>query len=185
VRKIILFMGVSVDGFIAGPNGDLGWHLVDEELLQHYNDLFRGLSAFLEGRVVYELMAEHWPTADRDPASTPQMLEFRKIWLDMPKVVYSRTLQHAEWNATVVHDVVAEEINHLKQQPGGDMLVGGADLGNEFLRQDLVDVVRLYVHPVIVGDGKPLFQRAEMRRKLRLVETHTFSSGVVLLHYAR
>jgi dihydrofolate reductase len=103
----------------------------------------------------------------------------------MPKLVYSRTLEHADWNATIVRDVVPEDVRRLKQQPGGDMVLGGADLTKEFLRLDLIDEIRLYVHPVIVGAGKPLFQRAEQQRQLRLVETHTFSSGVVLLRYAR
>ena len=178
-------MSVSVDGFIAGPNGDLEWQLVDDELHQHFNDLLRGMSAFLDGRVMYELMAEYWPTADKDPAATARMVEFSKIWREMPKLVYSRTLEHADWNATIVRDVVPEDVRRLKEQPGGDMVLGGADLTKEFLRHDLIDEIRLYVHPVIVGGGKPLFQRAEQQRHLRLVETHTFSSGVVLLRYAR
>lgn len=178
-------MSVSIDGFIAGPNGDLEWQLVDDELHQHFNDILRRMSAFLDGRVMHEMMAEYWPTADKDPAAPLPVVEFSKIWREMPKFVYSRTLQHADWNATIVRDVVAEEVNRLKKQSGGDMVLGGADLTSAFLRQDLVDEIRLYVHPVVLGQGKPLFQGTEPRRKLRLVETHTFSSGVVLLRYTR
>lgn len=181
MRKIILMMSVSVDGFIAGPNGELDWHLVDDELHTHFNDQLRRMSAFLNGRVMYELMAQFWPTADADPASTRPMIEFARIWRDMPKIVFSRTLKRAEWNATVVRDVVQEQIQNLKAQPGGDMVVGGADLAATFMRHDLIDEYRLYVHPVIIG--QPLFRRADARINLRAPETRQFGNGVVLLGY--
>jgi dihydrofolate reductase len=86
------------------------------------------------------------------------MVEFARIWRDMPKIVFSRTLERADWNATVVRDVVPEEIRELKAQPGGDMALGGADLAAAFMRHDLIDEYRLYVHPIVIGRGKPLFQ---------------------------
>jgi dihydrofolate reductase len=103
--------------------------------------------SFLEGRVTYELMEEFWPTADQDPAAPPPIVEFAQIWRDMPKVVYSRTLEQAGENATVVHQVVPAEVLALKAQPGGDLVLGGAQLGAEFARHDLIDEYRLYVHP--------------------------------------
>jgi dihydrofolate reductase len=185
VRRIVLMISVSLDGFFEGPGGDLGWHLVDDEVHTEFNEVLGAMSAFLDGRVTYELMAEFWPTADRDPGSTPPMAEFARIWRDMPKIVFSRTLERADWNATVVRDVVPEEIRRLKAQPGGDMAVGGADLADTFRRHDLIDEYRLYVHPVLLGQGRRLFAPAEAPAALRLVKTRTFGNGVVLLRHER
>lgn len=185
MRKIILMMSVSLDGFIEGPNREIDWHLVDDELHDHFNDLLGTMGAFLHGRVVYELMAEAWPTADQDPSNPRPVVEFARIWRDMPKIVYSRTLEKADWNTTVVRDVVPEEVMALKALPGGDMVVGGAKIGAAFLRQGLVDEFRVYVHPVLIGRGKPLFQPSDAKVELRLAETRTFGNGVVLLRYQR
>jgi dihydrofolate reductase len=141
--------------------------------------------SFLEGRVTYELMEEFWPTADQDPAAPPPIVEFAQIWRDMPKVVYSRTLERAGWNATVVRHVVPAEVLALKAQPGGDLVLGGADLGAEFARHDLIDEYRLYVHPIVIGRGKPMLRPSDAKVPLRLIETHTFGNGVVLLRYER
>ncbi len=103
----------------------------------------------------------------------------------MPKIVYSRTLQHAEWNATIRREVDPEELRQLKQQPGGDMVVGGANLAATFARYGLIDEYRIYVQPVVLGAGHPLFPPSEARLPLRLVDTRRFGNGVVLLHYAR
>jgi dihydrofolate reductase len=185
VRKIILFMSVSLDGFFEGPNREIDWHHVDDELHAHFNEQLGTMGAFLDGRVTYELMADFWPTADKDPASTPLMADFARIWRDMPKIVFSRTLEQADWNTTIVRDVVVEEITALKEQPGGDLVLGGADLAATFLRHDLVDEYRIYVHPVILGRGRPLFRPADVKTDLRLAEARTFGNGVVLLRYER
>lgn len=177
-------MSVSLDGFMEGPNRGLDWQMVDDELHRHFNEWLSGMSAFLDGRVSYELMAGYWPTADADPSSPETVVEFARIWRDMPKIVFSRTLERAGWNATVVRDVVVDEINELKAQPGGDMVLGGADLGTAFMRHDLIDEFRIYVHPVIIGNGKRLFP-PDIALHLELVESRTFGNGVVLLHYRR
>ena len=104
---------------MEGPERELDWHLVDEELHRHFNEQLSVMGAFLDGRVTYELMAEFWPTADQDPSSTGHMVEFSRIWRDMPKIVYSKTLEAADWNTTIVRDVIAEEVMALKSQPGG------------------------------------------------------------------
>ena len=184
MRKVILQMSVSLDGFIEGPAREIDWHLVDDELHNHFNEQLSAMGAFLSGRVTYELMAGFWPTADEDPASTPPMVEFARIWRDMPKIVFSRTLERAGWNTTVVREVVPEEVRELTAQPGGDLALGGADLAAAFMRHDLVDEYRLYIHPVVIGQGKPLFP-PDARVSLRLAETRTFGNGVVLLRYQR
>lgn len=185
MRKIILMMSVSLDGFIEGPDRELDWHMVDDELHSHFNEQLSAMGAFLNGRVTYELMAGFWPTADTDPSSTGPMVEFASIWRDMPKIVFSKTLGRADWNTTVVRDVVAEEVMELKAQPGGDLVLGGADLAAAFMRHDLIDEYRLYVHPIVIGQGKPLFKPSDARIDLRLAETRTFGNGVVLLRYQR
>jgi dihydrofolate reductase len=185
VRKIVLMMSVSLDGFIEGPNGEIDWHMVDDELHGHFNEVLGTMGAFVNGRVTYELMAAFWPTADADPSSTGPMVEFARIWRDMPKIVYSRTLEGAGWNTTIVRDVVPEEVMDLKAQPGGHLALGGADLAADFMRHDLIDEYRIYVHPVLIGAGKPLFGPSVRRVELRLAETRTFGNGVVLLHYRR
>jgi dihydrofolate reductase len=178
-------MSVSVDGYMEGPNREIDWHMVDDELHSHMNGWLSGAGGFLEGRLTYELMAEFWPTADQDPAAPPTVVEFARIWRDMPKVVYSRSLERADWNARVVHDVVPNEVLALKGQPGGDLVLGGADLGAEFARHDLIDEYRLYVHPVVIGRGTPMLRPCDAKIPLRLIETRTFGNGVVMLRYER
>ncbi|MEY9968613.1 dihydrofolate reductase [Streptacidiphilus sp. MAP12-16] len=183
MRKIILMMSVSLDGFIEGPERQIDWHLVDDELHSHFNAQLRTMGAFLSGRVTHQLMAGFWPTADADPSITGPVAEFAAIWRDTPKIVFSRTLERADWNTTVMPDVVVEEIMALKAQPGGDLALGGADLAAAFREHDLIDEYRIYIHPVLIGRGKPLFQPSDTKRDLRLAETRTFGNGVVLLRY--
>ncbi|MFD2765050.1 dihydrofolate reductase family protein [Micromonospora eburnea] len=182
MRKVIVWMSISLDGFFEGPGGNLSWHRVDDELHQHFNDELRGMSAFLHGRRTYELMADFWPTADRDPASTAPMREYAGIWRDMPKIVYSRSLDRVAWNSTLVPEVVPEQVRALKEQPGGDLTLGGAELAAAFARHGLVDEWRLYLHPVVVGGGRSLFP-AGTTLDLELTETRRFGNGVTLLHY--
>lgn len=185
MRRVLLSMLISVDGYMEGPNRSIDWHRVDDELHEHFNDEFRTMGAFLDGRVTYDLMADFWPTADADPASPPPMREFAQIWRDMPKIVFSRTVERAGWNTQIWRDVVVSEIEELKAQEGGDLALGGAELAAEFRRLDLIDEYRLYVNPVLLGGGKPLFAPTDESRDLELIETRAFSNGVVLLRYGR
>jgi dihydrofolate reductase len=185
MRKIVLTSSMSLDGYMEGPDHDISWHRVDDELHQHFNDILRDTGAFLQGRVTYELMADFWPTADQDPDASATVAEFAAIWREKPKIVYSRTLERADWNTTVVRDVVPAEVRALKEQPGGDLALGGARLSAVFLRHALVDEFRTYVHPVLLGAGTPLFSPGSAPAGLRLVESRTFGNGVVLLRYQR
>jgi len=185
MRKIILMMSVSVDGFIEGPNGEIDWHSPGDDFHSHVDEELAAMSAFLHGRVVYELMAAFWPTADANPSCTPRVAAFARIWREMPKIVFSRTLERAEWNTTVIRKVVPEQMRALQAQPGGDMVVSGAGLGAAFIEHDLIDEYRIYVHPIVIGRGKPLFRPSLRRVALRLGETRTFGNGVVLLRYER
>jgi dihydrofolate reductase len=178
-------MSVSVDGYFEGPDGDIGWAMVDEEVHTYVNDVLRPMGVFLNGRVNYELMQAFWPTADQDPAAPPPVVDFARIWRETPKIVYSRTLEHVDGNTTIVREVVADEVNALKAEAGGDLALGGAILASAFMAQDLIDEYILYVHPVIVGGGRTLFGPSDRRQNLTLVDSHTFGNGVVHLRYRR
>ncbi|MFF8710827.1 dihydrofolate reductase family protein [Streptomyces sp. NPDC015184] len=185
MRKIVLMASMSLDGFMEGPDREIDWHVVDDELHRHFNELLATMGGFLEGRVTYQLMEDFWPTADSDPSATETTVEFAGIWRETPKIVFSRTLEHVGRNATIRREIDAEEMRALKAQPGGDLCLGGADLGAAFMRLGLVDEYRVYVHPVLIGRGKPLFPESAARTGLRLVESRAFGNGVVLLRHER
>lgn len=185
MSRIVLVTSISVDGYIEGPDRDISWHRVDEEVHQHFNEVLGTMGGFIEGRVTYELMESVWPTADTDPNSGPAEVEFARIWRRTPKIVYSRTLEQVGENATIVREVDVDQVRALKARSHGDLVIGGARLAAEFHRLDLVDEYRIYVHPVLVGDGTPHFSRGGGMRPLRLIETRTFGNGVVLLRHER
>jgi dihydrofolate reductase len=185
MANVVLFMSVSIDGYISGPNGELDWHRVDDELHSHFNAVLGGMSAFVDGRRTYELMAEFWPTADRDASAPEPVKEFAAIWREMPKIVYSTTLERADWNATIVREVDPGAVRELKERSAGDLALGGAELSREFMRHDLIDEFRFYVHPVVIGRGKPLFEPSDVRLDLRPIENHAFGNDVMLLRYQR
>jgi dihydrofolate reductase len=183
MRKVIYSMGVSLDGFIAGPGGEIDWSAPDEELHRFHNEQTREMGAHLLGRRLYEEMA-YWETAD-DPSARDYELEFARIWKDTPKIVFSKTLEKVEGNARLVRGSVAEEVARLKEQPGNDLSVGGAGLASTFTKLDLIDEYRPFVSPVVLGGGTPYFPALDERINLELVETQTFGSRVVYLRYRR
>jgi len=185
MRKVIYRMLVSLDGFIEAPNGDIGWSAPDPELHQHFNDLERTVDAFLYGRGLYENMAAYWPTADQDPSATEQVKEYAGIWRAKPKIVFSTTLQGVEWNSRLVRGNIAEEVNRLKAEPGHELTVGGAGLAARLMQLDLIDEYWLYIHPIVLGGGKPVFGPLQSKIDLQLVETSRFGHGVVLLRYEK
>jgi dihydrofolate reductase len=182
MRKVIYSMGVSLDGFIAGPGGEIDWSAPDEELHRFHNQEIRELGVHLCGRRLYEEMV-YWETADRNPSAGEPELEFARIWKSLPKIVFSKTLVKVEGNATLVRDGLADEVARLKQQPGKDIAVGGAGLASTLIELGLVDEYRLFVSPVVLGGGAPYFPALAKRIDLELVETRTFGSRVVYLRY--
>jgi dihydrofolate reductase len=184
MRKLIYSMGVSLDGFIAGPEGDIDWSAPDEELHRFHNSQAREVGAHLYGRRLYEVMSP-WETADQNPSAPEPVLEFARIWKDTPKIVFSKTLEKVEGNARLVRDGAAEEVARLKEQPGKDLAVGGAGLASTFIELGLVDEYRLFVSPVVLGRGTPYFPALEERIELKLVEARTFGSRVVYVRYER
>jgi dihydrofolate reductase len=184
MTKLIYSMGVSLDGFIAGPGGEIDWSTPDEELHRFHNQQAREIGAHFCGRRLYEVMT-YWETADENPSAGEIELEFARIWQAMPKVVFSTTLEKVEGNARLASGDVAEEVAKLKQQQVGDLAVGGAGLAAAFIKQGLVDEYRLFVSPVTLGGGTPYFPAQDQRTELELVERQTFGSRVVYLRYQR
>ncbi|MFN8496403.1 MAG: dihydrofolate reductase family protein [Anaerolineae bacterium] len=181
--KLIYSMMVSLDGFIARPDGALDWVPIDEELHAFANDQAREESLFLYGRRLYETMAAYWPTADQDPSAAAVEVDFARIWRSKPKLVFSRTLDSVGWNSTLAREVRPDDIRRLKADSDGDLSVGGANLAATFMRLGLIDEYQPLVLPVILGAGIPALPLAENAIKLRLLDTHRFQSGVVFLRY--
>ena len=184
MRKLIYSFGVSLDGFIAGPDGGFDWAAPDDELHRFHNEQARELGAHLLGRQLYETMVV-WETVDEDPSAPEHILEFAGIWKATPKIVFSTTLERVEGNARLVKDGAGEEVARLKEEPGGDLAVGGAGLASTFIKLGLVDEYRLFVNPVVVGGGTPYFPSLNERIDLELVETREFGSRVVYVRYAQ
>jgi dihydrofolate reductase len=182
MRKLIYSMGVSLDGFIAGPDGAIDWSAPDEELHRFHNQQAREVGAQLYGRRLYEAMLP-WEAAEERPEAAEPVLEFARIWKDTPKVVFSRTLARVEGNARLVGEGAGEEAVRLKEQPGGDLAVGGAGLASTFIRLGLIDEYRQFVSPVVLGGGTPYFPALEASIDLELLETRTFGSRVVYVRY--
>jgi dihydrofolate reductase len=184
MRKVIYSMSVSLDGFIAGPDGTFDWSAPDEELHRFHNQRVRELGAHLCGRRVYETMV-YWETADQDPSAPEHVLEFASIWQALPKIVFSNTLETVEGNTRLATGGIAEEVAALKQQPGKDIAVAGAGLASSLIALGLVDEYGLFVYPVAVGGGTPFFPAQEKRIDLELIDTRTFGSRVVYMRYRR
>ncbi|HEV2755214.1 MAG TPA: dihydrofolate reductase family protein [Actinomycetota bacterium] len=182
--RLIYSMTVSLDGFIAGPDGNIDWGAPDEELHRFHNERVRALGGHLLGRRLYETM-QFWDTARDDPALAEYALEFAEIWVPLPKVVFSRTLNEVAGNTRLARRGIAEEVAELQERSGKDVGIGGAGLAAEAITLGLVDVFQLFVAPVVLGGGTPFFPSTHRRMDLELVETRTFGSRVVYLHYAR
>jgi len=181
MRKIIVSNYVSLDGFFAGPNGEIDWFVWDEETAEYVKEMLRSIDTLLFGRVTYELMAGYWPTASA-PAEDPVIIHAMN---NLPKIVFSRTLERVEWNnSRLVKDNLAEEVARLKQQPGKDLVIfGSGSIVSAFTLSGLIDDYRIFINPVVLGSGKPLFQGLKEKLKLNLLKSKTFQCGVVLLHY--
>jgi dihydrofolate reductase len=181
MRKVVLSMQVSLDGFIARPNGELDWHLVDGEFNEYAKDLLDSVDTLVFGRVTYQLMAAFWPTATTNGPVEARIAERLNT---LPKVVFSRTLKKVEWkNSRLAEGGIAEEILKMKQQPGKDIGIGGSSIVSALAPLGLIDEYRILVVPVVLGSGKPLFKDIKGSINLKLRKTKTFSSGLVLLTY--
>ncbi|MGW7102118.1 dihydrofolate reductase family protein [Streptomyces sp. NPDC054838] len=183
MRSVTYSMGVSLDGYIVGPDGGFNWTAPDEEMFRFVTDEIRGVGVHLLGRRLYETML-YWETAVQDPSLDFSTLEFAAVWKQLPKVVFSTTLSAVQGNARLASGGLAEEIERLRAEPGeGDIAIGGATLAAEAAALGLIDEYRARVHPVLVGGGIPFFPRHERRVDLELVENRTFRSRVVYFRH--
>ncbi len=183
MRKLVYSMMVSLDGFIEGTDGSLDWVIVDEELHRYINEQQTAFDTELYGRRMYDVMAAYWPTGDTNPASADFEVDFALIWQRMNKIVFSRTLDQVVDNTRLVREVDPDEIRRLKEQPGKDISVGGANLASSLIQMGLVDEYWLYLNPVLLGGGKRMFPDLGTPLRLQLVETKIFGSGVQFLRY--
>jgi dihydrofolate reductase len=182
MRSVTYSMAVSLDGYIAGPDGQFDWSIPDEELMRFATDETRQVGVQLMGRKLYETML-YWETVDQASLDDSD-LEWIAIWKPLPKVVFSTTLPAVQGNARLASGGLAEEIERLRAEPGeGGIAIGGATLAAEAAALGLIDEYRARVYPVLVGGGIPFFPQHGRRTDLELFETRTFSSGVVYLDY--
>ena len=181
MRKVIFFNLTSLDGYFEGPDRDINWHIVDDEFNEFAIQQTGEFGALLFGRVTYELMASYWPTEDAK-RNAPAITE---IMNRLPKIVFSKTLKKVEWeNTRLVNENFVEAISKLKQEAGKDIAVfGSSDLAVTLLEHGLLDELRIMVNPILLGEGKPIFQGIKTQLGLKLLKTRTFKSGNILLYY--
>ena len=179
MRRLLVSNVMSLDGFFEGPNGEFDWPVVEEEFLGYAREMLRTVDTILFGRRTYLHMAAYWPTAPRDEIAE-QMNKLRKL-------VFSRTLERAEWhNSHLVRGDAAEEVAKLKREAGRDLVIlGSASLASSLLQANLIDEYRVILEPVVLGRGHPLFKSIDARIRMRLTDTRVLGTGVVVLYYQR
>ena len=178
-------MHISLDGFVAGPNGEMDWIKVDEELFAHVGKRISGGDTALYGRVTFEMMEGYWPTAADSPTATKHDIEHSKWYSQVHKVVLSRTMQEEGLNnTTIINDHLSEKISDIKQGEGEDILLFGSPTAtHSLIQQNLIDGYWLFVNPIILGQGIPLFTNIKEHIKLKLLNTHQLTCGVTELNY--
>ena len=187
MRKLKMTMWVTLDGYIAGPNGEMDWigALYDAAMGQYEDQFVSAADTLLLGRSTYDSFAGSWPNVPDRPGADPNEIAYAKKLNAMRKIVFSKTLEKADWNnSTVVREIASAEIEKLKQEPGKDIIIyGSASIVQALTNLGLIDEYQLLVHPLVLGGGKPLFANIEQRMNLKLVDSKTHPSGVVVLYY--
>jgi dihydrofolate reductase len=191
MRKIISFMHISLDGFVAGPNGELDWVTVDEEIFDYVGKRISEGDTALYGRVTYQMMENYWPTAGDKPTATRHDIEHSKWYSKVHKVVLSRTMKDAGLagltNTKIISDNLSDSINEIKQSSNGEskdiLLFGSPTATHSLIQLNLIDGYWLFVNPIILGLGIPLFADIKDKIKLNLLTTRQFTCGVTELNY--
>lgn len=187
MRKLVLFLHASLDGFVEGPNGemDIGWVSYDADLEKYAKGILSTADTVLWGRGTYQMMYSYWPSVPSNPAASEHERNHAE-WIEKTdKVIFSTTLEKVEWNnSRLVKEDVEEEIKNLKQQPGKDMVIlGSPRFAHNLMQLDLIDEYKITVSPVLIGGGLPLFQGLKEKINLKLIENKTFDSGAIGLVY--
>lgn len=185
MRKVISFMHVSLDGFVAGPKGEMDWIKVDEEIFEHVGKRINETDTALYGRRTYQMMENYWPNAADQPDASQHDIEHSKWYKNTHKVVLSKTMKDTDLtNTRIISDNVSESLNAIKQTPGSEILLFGSPTTTHFLiQEDLIDGYWLFVNPIILGEGIPLFTDIKHKIKLNLLSTRPFACGVTELNY--
>jgi dihydrofolate reductase len=185
MRKLVFSMHTSLDGFVAGPNGEMNWINIDDEIFDFVGTITDKADAALYGRVTYEMMQSYWPTAAEQPNASKHDKEHSVWYKKVSKIVISKTISEEGLdNTTIISDQLAEKINKIKNQDGKNILIFGSPSASHSLMSDgLVDEFWLFVNPILLGKGMPLFKDVTENTKLKLIESKIFSCGVIALHY--
>ncbi|MDD5360786.1 MAG: dihydrofolate reductase family protein [Ignavibacteria bacterium] len=185
MRKIISFMHISLDGFVAGPNGEMDWIKVDEEIFDYVSKRINEGDTSLYGRVTYRMMEDYWPTAADKPDASKHDIEHSKWYAKVHKVVLSNTIKDTGLtNTTIINGNISDRINGIKQKAGSEILLFGSPTATHSLMQlNLIDGYWLFVNPIILGQGIPLFKDIKDKTKLILLNTKQFTCGVTELNY--
>lgn len=185
MRKIISFMHISIDGFVAGPNGEMNWIKADQEIFDHVGKRVRHCDTSMYGRVTYDMMERYWPTAGDSPTATQHEIEHSQWYAKVHKIVLSESMRGKNLeNTTILNDHLAEEVNSIRQRDGEDILLfGSPTAAHALMRLNLIDGFWLFVNPIILGEGIRLFIDAKNKIKLNLLHTKQFSCGVTELSY--
>ena len=185
MRKIIVSELITLDGFFSGQNGEINWHIVDEEYNQYAIDLLNTADTILLGRVTYQLFENYWPALDNKPSASKSELEIAHMINNMTKIVFSGDLEEVTMkNAALLKKIDPQEILKMKQKPGKDMVIfGSGSIVSAFTRHGLIDEYQFVVNPVVIGRGRTLFKDIQRMINFRLLRTMRFSSGNILLVY--
>jgi dihydrofolate reductase len=187
MRKLKMTMWATLDGYIAGANGEMDWigAIYDAAMGQYEDGFVSAADTLLLGRTTYESFAGSWPYVPDRPGADPNEVAYARKLNAMRKIVFSKTLEKADWNnSTIMRDIVPAEIEKLKQEPGKDIIIyGSASIVQALTNLGLIDEYQILVHPFVLGAGKPLFANIEQRVNLKLVDSKTHPSGVVVLYY--
>jgi dihydrofolate reductase len=181
MRNAIMFNLITLDGYFAGPNGDISWHQVDNEFNEFSINQLQSAGGLIFGRVTYQLMANYWQTKQAKE-NDPIVAELMNT---LPKFVFSKTLNELEWeNSHLLRGEAAGELQALKQQSGKDLFIfGSANLSATFIKNELIDEYRIMVNPIVLGSGVPLFKNQGEMLKMKLIGSKTFRNGNILLDY--
>lgn len=187
MRKIIQFNHISLDGFVAGPNGELDWAHVDQELFDWAAERTHGSDSAIYGRKTFELMEGYWPTAGNNPKANQFTIDHSKWYSEITKIVLSNTMKSdPSRKIHVIGKDLARDMSEIKNGKGKEILIFGSPSAGQALAElGLVDGYWLFINPIVLGKGMPLFKGQKDMTKLKLQSTHVFSSGVVVVSYEK
>jgi len=185
MRKIVSFLHASLDGFVAGPKGEMNWIHVDEEIFEYSGRQTDLADAALYGRVTYQMMEAYWPTAGNEPDASKHDIQHSAWYNNVSKIILSKTMKGQKLpNTTIISENLKEEILKLKEKPGKEIVIfGSPSASHALLAENLIDEFWIFVNPILLGQGIPLFKNIKKIKKLKLLSSHVFNSGVVAMRY--